>query len=239
MIDRVYRTVQHLTNIENRGYLTPTEFNTFAHLAQNEIIEQYFTDYNFYETAKSSGKIQPEHANLAKHFAERINRLSAITTITTPELTGTVGVLELDNPDLLYRVNNITLANGIPVEEEHHDHNRYAQLSPLARSNEARPTYIRRGDTFVVSPSTITTATLDYIARPLPPKWTYVSVGATGNTLFNSSASDFQDFVIHAGDETEITVKILGYVGISIRDAEVIQAAQAEMAQDKQAENKV
>lgn len=234
IIDRVYRTVQHLTNIENRGYLTPDEFNNFAHLAQNEIIEQYFTDYSFYENAKKVGKGNAENADLAKHFQEKINRLSQVETLTG--LIGGIAVI----PDSLYRLTHVTAA-GIPVEEEHHMHNSYAELSPLARATTSRPTYLRRKvdgiDSIAILPATITEVVLDYIGKPGIPKWTYTSVG--GNALFNSAAFDFQDFSVHPSDEAEITIKILGYTGISIRDAEVIQSAQAEMAQDFQKENRI
>jgi hypothetical protein len=45
-IDRVYQKVLALANKEQRGYITPQEFNLFADMAQNEIFEQYFYDIN-------------------------------------------------------------------------------------------------------------------------------------------------------------------------------------------------
>ena len=43
-VDSVYQTVQALANKEQRGYLTPQEFNLFANQAQQDIFEQYFYD---------------------------------------------------------------------------------------------------------------------------------------------------------------------------------------------------
>ena len=48
-VDTVYQRVQSILNKENRGYLTPQEFNLFANQAQLEIFEQYFFDLNQYE----------------------------------------------------------------------------------------------------------------------------------------------------------------------------------------------
>ena len=48
-IDTVYQRVQSILNKENRGYLTPQEFNLFANQAQLEIFEQYFFELNQYE----------------------------------------------------------------------------------------------------------------------------------------------------------------------------------------------
>ena len=43
-IDEVYQQVLALANKEQRGYITPQEFNLFANQAQIAIFEQYFYD---------------------------------------------------------------------------------------------------------------------------------------------------------------------------------------------------
>ena len=45
-VDTVYQRVLALANKEQRGYITPQEFNLFAHQAQMDIFEQYFYDLN-------------------------------------------------------------------------------------------------------------------------------------------------------------------------------------------------
>ena len=45
-VDRVYQTVLAIANKEQRGYITPQEFNLFANQVQNSIFEQYFYDLN-------------------------------------------------------------------------------------------------------------------------------------------------------------------------------------------------
>ena len=45
-IDTVYQRVLAIANKEQRGYITPQEFNLFANQAQMEIFEQYFYDRN-------------------------------------------------------------------------------------------------------------------------------------------------------------------------------------------------
>ena len=45
-INSVYQKVLALANKEQRGYITPQEFNLFADQAQMEIFEQYFYDLN-------------------------------------------------------------------------------------------------------------------------------------------------------------------------------------------------
>ena len=45
-IDTVYQRVLSILNKEQRGYITPQEFNLLANQAQMEIFEQYFYDLN-------------------------------------------------------------------------------------------------------------------------------------------------------------------------------------------------
>ena len=43
-VDTVYQRVLAILNKEQRGYLTPVEFNLLANQAQMSIFEQYFND---------------------------------------------------------------------------------------------------------------------------------------------------------------------------------------------------
>lgn len=45
-INKVYQKVLAIANKEQRGYITPQEFNLFSDQAQKEIFEQYFYDIN-------------------------------------------------------------------------------------------------------------------------------------------------------------------------------------------------
>jgi len=45
-VNTVYTTVLYILNKEQRGYVTPTEFNSIAAQVQKEIFESYFPDGN-------------------------------------------------------------------------------------------------------------------------------------------------------------------------------------------------
>ena len=45
-INTVYTTVLYILNKEQRGYVTPTEFNSLATQVQEEIFNSYFPDGN-------------------------------------------------------------------------------------------------------------------------------------------------------------------------------------------------
>lgn len=72
-----------------------------------------------------------------------------------------------------------------------------------------------------------------YIRYPRNPNWTY-AVLQGGEPLFDQSQSDFQEFELPDSDEPALIAKICQYVGIEIREAEVVQFGQAEEALDTQ-----
>ena len=61
-INDVYQTVLVITNKDNRGYITPEEFNRLADQAQNEIFESYFARESGYEL----------NANIQSDFADPV-----------------------------------------------------------------------------------------------------------------------------------------------------------------------
>ena len=63
-IDTVYQTVLALANKEQRGYITPQEFNLFADHAQMSIFEQYFYDLNQFKRVPGN---QSEYADMIKY----------------------------------------------------------------------------------------------------------------------------------------------------------------------------
>ena len=57
-VDTVYQKVLAFANKEQRGYITPQEFNLFADLAQMEIFEQYFYDEDQFERRLGSDVVE-------------------------------------------------------------------------------------------------------------------------------------------------------------------------------------
>ena len=62
---------------------------------------------------------------------------------------------------------------------------------------------------------------------PKDPKWTYQSLSG-GQPIFDQSQADYQDFELPLSDETDLVIGILKYAGLSIRELEIVQAADAQ-----------
>ena len=68
-VDTIYQTVQALANKEQRGYLTPQEFNLIANQVQMDIFEQYFYDLNALRTQRPQ---EHEIADSVTHIMDKI-----------------------------------------------------------------------------------------------------------------------------------------------------------------------
>ena len=217
-IDTVYQRVQAILNKENRGYISPQEFNLFANQAQLEIFEQYFFDLNQYERLP---KKDTEYSNLVKTINERISKFkkSATLTYTTSYFT---------MPTDLHKLGTVIYNSTTPVEEIDQKNLLEYTLSPLTSPSTTNPVYIQNIQTtssvwsIVVYPSTIQSLiTATYIRKPADADWAYQTV--VGNALYDSSNST--NFELHDSEETTLVIKILLYAGLSIREGDIVQVA--------------
>ena len=69
-IDTVYQKVLAIANKEQRGYITPQEFNLFADTAQKEIFEQYFYDLNQFTRAPGNNT---GYGDMVRNLEENIS----------------------------------------------------------------------------------------------------------------------------------------------------------------------
>ena len=66
-VDTVYQTVLALANKEQRGYITPQEFNLYANQAQTSVFEQYFYDLNQFKRIPGNST---EYSDMLKNLEE-------------------------------------------------------------------------------------------------------------------------------------------------------------------------
>ena len=217
-VDTVYQRVLAILNKENRGYMTPQEFNLMANQAQIEIFEQYFYDLNQFSRA---GEINNEYANIVKNIKEKIN----LFNVDDKTLVYSINSFRL--PSDLYRLGTVTYFDDNEVELVAKNELLYLLRSPLAQPTTQFPIYIRVGETIKVYPTAISQdINCSYIRKPLQANWTYFEVNNT--PLYNPSADDHQNFELHSSEEPNIVNKILAYAGIVIKNPEIYQIAEAK-----------
>lgn len=216
MINSVRNTVLAVANKQNFGYITPADFNLYAKQAQLDLFEDYFYSYSqqlYKQNARRSGS---GYADIVKGLEEVIDSFSVIST--PDDTSAPLYPLPLD----YYLINSVRYGTR---EVERVSNNKIIQLSSsnLTAPNATFPAYVLNGNDITVYPDTILTGiTLQYIRKPLDPKWTYASLSA-GEPVFDQSSSDYQDFELPESDEPSLVAKILQYAGISIREKDVYQ----------------
>ncbi len=146
-IDRVYQKVLTFANKEQRGYITPQEFNLFAHQAQMEIFEQYFYDVNQWQRQHGNSL---GYSDMLENLQEKISLFeftSVGDNVTVLNRWGDVN-LEADIPDL-YRLGAVRVKypdqkhyNEAEVVDNMKEFRLLAE-SKLTRRNNKRPVYLR------------------------------------------------------------------------------------------------
>jgi len=219
-IDTVYQRVLAILNKEQRGYLTPQEFNLFANQAQLEIFEQYFFDLNQYMRLKDNNT---EYAQLYNLVDEKISKFK-----TYGNLSYSSGAFAF--PSDLHKIGTV-IYNGTEVEKVDMKQLLDYQASKLTQPSASNPLYIQNTTSsgsnwsITVYPSTVTSGiSCTYVKKPIKAEWAYVNV----NNVALYNANDSVDFEIHESDETNLVFKILLYAGLNIKAGEVAQAADAK-----------
>ena len=222
-VDRVYQKVLALANKEQRGYITPQEFNLFADHAQMEIFEQYFYDVDQFER-----RVGDDAAELTKRKIEIFKDYeSGTNTFSLP-----VDVYLVDSA---YRkTTDGTNATAEKIDRDS-QHTTYQALvnSPLIKPNKSRPIWWIKENIIQFQPDG--EYRINYVRTPLKPNWTYL-IGNNQNALYNPNAPDHQDFELHISEEKNLVIKILQLAGINMKDFNLAQLAGQKEASVKQQE---
>jgi len=237
-VNTVYKTVLSILNKEQRGYLTPYEFNNLATQVQLEIFESYFENLNQQLRNPENGS---EYADRVKMLQEKIARFETTSAIN---ISGAgVGDLTTLSPDM-HRLGTVELVYGseLPVEIQEvtrHEFN-LSRRSKIAAPDLTWPIYYLEGNNINILPANATAAgppayvyNVQYIRKPADVVWGY-SVGALGQYLYSAGVST--QFEISDVDQTEVILGILRYAGIVIRDTEIVQIASGLVNQQDQVE---
>lgn len=222
-VDTVYQRVLAILNKEQRGYLTPAEYNLFANQAQLDIFEQYFYDLNQFSRLPGNST---EYSDMVDILEEKISIFETFGSTTYannywPE------------PTDLYRLGSVVY-NGSEVEHVNKNEYLYVTSSPLSKPTNDFPIYTRDTSGIkVYGASEITTGvTFQYVKKPAKAIWNYTEVN--GEALYDANGA--VDFELHEAEETDLVIKILQLAGVLIKDPSVYQIGSTEEAKDVQQE---
>ena len=232
-VNTVYQTVLMILNKEQRGYMTPTEFNTVATQVQLEIFEKYFDDLN---QQLRIPQADTDYADRQENIDEKL----AIFKTFGDAIYTTVGGLSyfvLPTSDTygdvvsFYRLGNVLYNDEKVVQRLDRHEFYYANQSRLTKPSTVNPAYLYENQKLFIKPTgIIDKIKVDYIRKPNNVEWTFTT-GNLGQYQNNSLTS--VDFELHESEQTEVVLKVLLYAGIVIRDPQIVQAAAAQVQADE------
>ena len=218
-VNTVYQTVLSILNKEQRGYLTPDEFNKIATQVQLEIFEKYFEDLN------QQIRVPQTDLDYADRFLNLDEKIAIFKTFgeatykqpaSPPVLPNGLTYFELPTQDdynttnFVYKIGTVTYTNayGETVEVQRLSKTEFYNIhrSPLTQATESFPTYLYEGlpsgiqagnpldlepyMALYINPSTITSGVnVDYIRKPGQVIWGF-TVGNRGQYLYNNAKFD-------------------------------------------------
>ena len=227
-VDTVYQTVQALANKEQRGYLTPQEFNLFANQAQLDIFEQYIYDLGARTAQGPENHVLGDAINLLRnklHPWISIENVSGGVSLPPNYRHGQIFVTYQGLRKTARKVMEDEIIN--------------LRRSKWHRENTDEVFYFDNGHNRIqvwtgAGQMTSGVQCEAIIGRPGLVYWGYTIVNE--QPMWNPSASS--DFEIHAADQPDLVINILKLAGISIEDPQLYQAGQAEEQMNIQQENK-
>ena len=226
-----HQTVLALANKEQRGYITPQEFNLFANKAQGEIFEQYFYDVN--QFIRMHGN-DTEYSNMLALLDEKIEIFETFKQVPLVSPFGDYGIYNLATITDLYRVGTITYTDTsvqqrpIILEKVSEKEFLMLQQSPLTKPVATRPVYFVSA--FLGGVAANLTASIQgsninvyYIKKPKKVEWGYFVIN--DKALYDSDPLKTTDFELHASEESELVYRILAYAGVTLQKPQLTQIA--------------
>tara|TARA_Y100001938_G_scaffold141868_1_gene212264 strand:- start:10603 stop:11325 length:723 start_codon:yes stop_codon:yes gene_type:complete len=236
-INSVYQKVLVLCNKEQRGYITPQEFNHLADRAQLEIFESYFHDM---KTAVHKVQNQTEESDEVEMLLEKLSVHRVVNDPITISTSINPGVVDISTfASTPYRLSNLRMGNQV-IEEVTRPELAQLTAHPLTAPTTNRRVFYRTGEnafTVYPAPSDSELATnaayADYIVAPTTPSWGYVVVN--DNALYNGNTS--VNFDLHPSEEEKLVTRILELAGIVINKPGLAQIGSQMLQRDIQTEN--
>jgi hypothetical protein len=230
-VDTVYRTVLLIINKEQRGYITPDEFNKTATQVQLEIFNEYFDSLNQQIRIPDN---DTEYADRIKNLQEKI-AIFQDESICVPITGGFSAPGALNTPPVtdFYKLGTVIYNDDKEVQYVQPNELLELNLSPITKPTKYWPIYTYKDFIIKVYPTTITTGiTCTYVRKPANPVWNF-TLGPNQQYIYSPPTSPTNpsvDFELHPTEQTNLITRILLYSGIVIEDPQIVQIA-AQQAQ--------
>ena len=221
-VDLVYKTVLLILNQQQRGYITPDEFNKVGNQVQQGIFEKYMSDLNQQLRIPENDN---EYANRVKNLEEKLDIFKKIATPTFS--TNHFTTASLPN---FYRLGTVIYDDTIEAQMVQRNEWYKIKKAPLIAPTASQPVFLYENNKIELFPASITSnVQVSYIKKPNQVQWGY-SIGSLGQFLYDPSSST--NFELHVSEQVDLISGILLYSGVIIQDPTIIQVASQQIQQE-------
>ncbi len=225
-VDTVYKTVLLILNKEQRGYMTPDEFNKTATQVQLETFENYFESLNQQLRVPDNDS---EYADRIKNIDEKIAIFKKYATVNYSTDHFTL-------PSDLYRLGTVIYKDEIEAQLVQRNNLLYINQSPLTKPTEQYPLYLYEDNKLYLKPGNINdNISVSYVKKPADVVWNFEI--PSGQNYYQYIANGSQDFELDVSEQPEVIIKILLYAGVVVKDYNLVnltsQQVQAEQINQK------
>lgn len=225
-VDTVYKTVLLILNKEQRGYMTPDEFNKTATQVQLETFENYFESLNQ----------QLRVPDNDSEYADRIKNIDEKIAIFKRYATAPYETDHFTLPSDLYRLGTVVYKDEIEAQLIQRNDLLYVNQSPLTKPTEQYPLYLYENDKLYIKPNDIEdNISVSYVKKPADVIWNFEI--PPGQNYYQYVTTGSQDFELDVSEQPEVIIKILLYAGVVVKDYNLVnltsQQVQAEQINQK------
>ena len=251
-VNTVYQTVLYLLNKEQRGYITPEEFNKLATQVQLEIFEDYFSDANqLVRKDQINAQNDSEFFNPVKDIEYKLYPFQKEVTFTYDTVNDiwvtTENVYKIGDVIANYTLNqqnpNISSVAELTTIKDYNLITRSKLTAPTKSyplfyiSSQTDSVTLDKTSSLKVFPKP-DTLLCNILSTPSNVYWGY-TIGSVGQFSYNNSLyspsnpNGSLNFQLDISEQTNIILNILKYCGMIISDGNIIQAAMNEIQQNK------
>ena len=209
-VDTVYKTVLLILNQQQRGYMTPDEFNKVATQVQQNIFERYEDDLNqMYRVPQND----TEYANRVKNIEQNLQyfQRTGTTTGTNPFtlVPGNTNIIGVATTDIIYRLGSIIYQDTELTQYAQRNELMQILKSPLTQPTKSFPIYLYENNLVYVYPTTIINSageliTFSYLKTPADVVWGF-GVGSLGQFEYNAGLS--VNFELNVSEQSNVIIQ--------------------------------
>ena len=239
-VDTIYQRVLALANKEQRGYITPQEYNLLANQAQMSIFEGYFYAKNQRDRAEPNKTNEVDESDISELIDAKLSPFQSSEMVigghtfpSTVDVGGTAH--DVFQTGLLYLGDEVCQKVEPAEAQRFKGSTRHmataANQSPIYANNRitGRDVSVYAGSTTPESAP----VTVECFRVPKTVNWTYVVVNS--KALFNSTLA--VDFELHRSEEDTVVNKILELAGIIMNKPGLVSTASQMSANEQQIQN--